>query len=1267
MSTSQTFEAAEYAQALEMMASLGAFGEVSLSSIRERYPQLMKRLVALEPLATVTTFAGLLLQPELQSNCLRIETLIHLALAVGHGTTPPNPKFVADGFNQLGQGQCGSMEDPSEDVFVSTVRSPQGNFRILEGIWEGNAYYLQKFIEAVEEMPAGTGYDEIRTSIYSLLRLSDMVCERAGLQRNQLGDELNIGKMSLGAAGRLVAARHYVKFKLADLPGLGIDPITLAPFLFSPSNRSVLLSQTIGNTDLERHPLLRDGTCLYVALPTAISVAIRNFVIERMAETGMRDAFCRGLANVYARTLQSLPLLGARRGPAINFQSGPHGAITQVGLEFDAGRFIQLLFFTDNLRDFEETGFTGLNPDTMELDGTLSKSITAFQKYAQQSDGYRGGLTLIVGCGIGRAASVMMENDQGPNWRVLGCSSYDFETLSWLREFKPESLWRILEGQAKVEQLGIALQNANGLLNLVAWSRELNGHLVPHGEVPDDVGGPGQQAMMIVTQNGIRALRHFVAQACDVRVAQFVDGSWLPIRKNRLSLFKDDERAPLYASEAPGESGRPIAAFITAGRTWWVELFIPKDVLGLFAYERFAMLSTWLSRAAEKLEGLVGLPPGPIYWKAEFRGKPGDFDRDVGRASYDEARATIQVEALAGNSIFQTVADTGFERAVFHTENIAERAVVAALVDAVNELAGMPLSAIQAGELLQKIVKSPAARHGHAFMAREFRDHVRDDIGGEVIHLSRDDDAYARLGLGWANRDRNLGPKIEGKAECSVFLNSVVRQLEDELCADLKQFDRNSFLNKLLRNMEFAANDRDRWRRTTAAMIALHPPVEEAMETIAVHDFKLNAVFQTSRILAEMAICACPDTGAAMLGNLDLSRLMAKAGLLFHIGGWSDAIRWGVMKPELRITPLGDIHAQFGYVDEIVEPFARATAAGRAASDADNYPKNLEDYDPQLTTGHLLEPEFAEAWEDQFGLTFDETRVFVDHCENLGITAGKGVISVRREAFDNICVEGQIVSRERALRLLDELTLMPRDEWRDIPAGYNERDRQPWRFRRRLSLLRKPILEIQDGNEPALLFAPGQIRESFVYMLGNYHRGEFPQEQLSSKMKSWAGKSADRRGAAFSAEVAAKLKEIGWQAEAEVRVTKLLGRGFDMDYGDVDVLAWDSASGCVLVIECKDVHYRKTYGEISEQLADFRGELREDGKRDYLLKHFDRMAILGENVAAVAAYIGLSGVPNLESHLMFKNPVPMQFALKAMEERVMVSHFDQIPEKFEQC
>src|SRR3546814_3106540 len=113
--------------------------------------------------------------------------------------------------------------------------------------------------------------------------------------------------------------------------------------------------------------------------------------------------------------------------------------------------------------------------------------------------------------------------------------------------------------------------------------------------------------------------------------------------------------------------------------------------------------------------------------------------------------------------------------------------------------------------------------------------------------------------------------------------------------------------------------------------------------------------------------------------------------------------------------------------------------------------------------------------------------------------------------------------------------------------------------------------------------------------------------------------------------------------------------------GDVDVLAWHP-DGRVLAIECKDVQYRKTYGEIAEQLADFRGEMRSNGKPDYLLKHLHRMEKISEHLEAVATFTGLASVSRVECHLMFRNPVPMEFALAKLAEKVKVSRFDRIGE-----
>jgi hypothetical protein len=161
-------------------------------------------------------------------------------------------------------------------------------------------------------------------------------------------------------------------------------------------------------------------------------------------------------------------------------------------------------------------------------------------------------------------------------------------------------------------------------------------------------------------------------------------------------------------------------------------------------------------------------------------------------------------------------------------------------------------------------------------------------------------------------------------------------------------------------------------------------------------------------------------------------------------------------------------------------------------------------------------------------------------------------------------------------------------------------------------------------------------------------------------MKVWAGKEARKRGKEFGEAVAERLRDLGWTAETEVNITKLLRQGFSEDFGDVDVLAWNPRSGRVLIIECKDVQYRKTFGEIAEQLSDFRGELRQNGKPDYLRRHLNRINLVDTHVAKVAQYTGIAALKQVESHLVFKNPVPMQFAARQLSGKVAIHTYDEL-------
>ena len=841
-------------------------------------------------------------------------------------------------------------------------------------------------------------------------------------------------------------------------------------------------------------------------------------------------------------------------------------------------------------------------------------------------------------------------------------SAPDLLTLSWLPSFKPLSVWRILDGQLLLKTFGVDIFNVNGLLNMVAWARSMGGHLVPHGNLPDEFGASDARNIIVIEQNSLRSLRHEVDTYCDAHAVQDTEGRWLKVRKSGESIFKEDQRTPVYIGEECTNGRWPPIVYESAARAWWCELEVPPDTSGYWAYERSKMIKGWLARAVPVLERmLVGLPDGPILWRTKFEGRIGDIDCQVVPLDFDQAKAAIGVDVDSAKSVISLRVGKEFEIALFHPENIAERALVLRLIEGVARLAGQASSQNHIDECLAVIVPDAMARQAHAFRARHFRDFVRTSVPRPPITIDADDAAALKLGLGWRVRSRNQGGDIRGKEECTAFLNDVVALLEDDLCNDLQQFDRSALIGLALRNHESAAIDRDLWSRTAGAVLSLHDNRDVSLQTIAEHEGKLNAVFQATRLLIEFALCESPLKGGIKPGRLDLSRLMVKASLIPGLGGWSDAIRWDAMDHRVRVTPLGDIHASQEFHDTILAPFGRAGNDVTVEEAVKNYAANLDEVEIRPTVGNTLDRLFLDAWQEEFGASLDDMRKFVDFVEDIGLRQGQAILTVPKSQLLDVKTSNATLAPEAAANIVDALTLRSRPLWRDIPEGYNEKDRHPWRFRRRLTVLRKPLIQLDHNVDPTIVVAPGILRDALMYMIGNYNRGDFPQWQLKPAMHSWAGESRKRIGHEFNQAVASRLSELGWQVEPEIAITKLLRKGFDRDYGDVDVLAWRPESGRVLVIECKDVQFRKTYGEIAEQLADFRGEVR-DGKPDHLLRHLNRIEIIAKNSIQLINYLGFSRAPQMEGHLVFRNPVPMQFAWTRMAQRVALHTFARLNE-----
>ena len=1219
-----------------------------IESVMERCPALIKKLERYCPVTTAAVFGGLLLNPKFQKNCLRLEYLTHLAIAVGNGERTAPYQDLIDAYNSVGN-EYSQLEDPPEDLFAHRIYTRRGNYLVVDGIWEGAGFYLQRFMHLVDSMPDHGLYGAVRNSIHALLKISNFICLRANLEPNSLGDEFGQDRLGGATAAKAAAFKKSVAVSPADLQALGVEFEDIEPFIFDPSTRNLIKEQSLGNSALERKPLAMIGDDIYLVLPTAVSLAIRSSCISALGTGRSRPTFTYNLSKEYSRLISHMKILGGD-GIDANLDHDGDEALFCAQKIIDAGRYINFAFLLDNLEDFEGSGFMGMYSPSEKLRNKLVDQVVEMQKMASNDPQFRGGINLIVNCGIGRGAAFDFSLPPRDGWKLEFISAHDFYTLSNIEQFEPLNLWRMLEAEEKLQESNVHIQNMNGLLNLYAWCESLNGHMVPHSEIPDD---PHSTTLFLaITQNGLREIRQKVAFSMDDQVQQYTDGSWLLIRKEGSSYFKEEDLLPLYGSFTPGA---PKGAVITKSRCWWTELASPSSGVDTASYDRWKMLGVWIVRAAPFLEDALGqaLGQGPIVWRCVFeRSQEASDINDYGNE--DDAVQSITATVNADIRTVQLNIGPDFDRALFNPTNIAERALVQAFVMGVLELAGQDISLVD--DLIDKIVPNDQARHAHIFKASKFRDYFPDLLNEKVITINNLDEGLSKLNMGWKVRGRAEGGVIEGKMECQAYLNSLVTRLEVELCREVKQFNREHLVSELLMNADTASVSRDRWHRTASAVLSLRGDQNAALTVMRDYEFKLNSVLQPSRNLIEMAICESPVDGGNLVGDLDIARLLGKAACLHHLGGWSDLIRWDVMTPKVMIRPLGDVHVEHDFIETVVGDFGTATSTHRYLYSARNYAKNLQERDSSSEESQDIDSKFLTAWIQDLGASFENFCIFVEAIENYAIKAGQSVLVMRRSELLKLAG-----SSESAESILQAMTLAPRESWRYVPDGYESKDIDPWRFKRQLSVVRRPLLQITVGEDPLYVIAPGIIREGFISIVSNYYSGSYPDRHCGPGMRRYAGYARDRDGMAFNSKVSEKLKELGWQTQPEIKLTKVLKEQLDRNYGDVDVLAWDADLGRVLIIECKDLQFKKTYGEIAEQLNDFRGVER-DGKRDLLRKHLDRVSVLREQAHKVQKYLNLKSVPTIESIVVFSNPVPMQFAPGAIRDEAKTFTFDSLSE-----
>ena len=1182
--------------------------------------------------------AGLLIRCENHTASVRIEALIHLAALACRGDREVGQRQLREWLNvAVYNDPITECEIPVEDVFVSNVDAWFGNVRLFNGRWQNNAEYVRACVETLLRIQEQPWVLQTLGHIMALLRVSEAVAERAGTARNSRTASRPGEKIALSVSSVTHLSGH-VSFSDDELVAIGVDPGTLSPFFIHREHTDSLIGQSIGHSVLERRPLLRFNGRTTVVLPTAIGAAIRRFVMERALAVSDLRLF---QSTYHFAQFTELFLLG-RADWKIAYIDMPEpdsndGMREFVGT-FDDGGYVHLVFVPD---DFEAVTKGGL-ADTHVLKGTVRERIQDRAATLAGKRDYRRGLTVLVHGGIGREFSPVW--GELPNgWHQLCLSAPDFMLLGSKTDFTAMRAWKLMQQVDELETRGTVFPNLRGFLNLVAYAYFVDFELVPASMSP---------GLIYLHSDFMLPLRHGVRVALDRHASMAPDGeSWVGVqRQDTDGRFDEIQGRSVFISCAHRSDGEVMACVESVSRPWWVQASeLPekqwhRDIV----FSILDMILGWLVRLVPELEKRCStLPLGPVAFRMRFPDIETFSQRDD-EVPKEPMAPAVRVEK--GEIEIDCV--PRYLVSFLSSGNLGDRLMIASLVRGLDLLCAKEVvsdAAIE--EWVRTAVESDSARFLKVTLSQTSEDMIYNVATlPELRLLMPEDRAWSLLGL--ARRAGFTGKQgAIPSSQIHALLHEAVNVAWERVKSRLTELSRETVIERALLNYVAVRKEHREWMRSTAALFSLYDTLE-VMDAANELVFRRDSTGLACRVIAEMALCTSPCGSGSTCTGTDLDFLIAEVSTLVQCASQSDAFQYGLATQQPVVLKNGsfgfDVSATRVMGPLVTEHWQRAFRD--AVQDEEGGGEDgVEDGVPDT--------EFPSAFTAEFGLTLEQYAAFVHGMALEAIEKGGAHLRLRRsEVVQRLCAAGA-TDPERSF---DSFVLTPRARWDEKdPANAEARDWYPWRYNRRLSIMRRPLVQVSLEDDPVVIVVPSILAGTQGY-LSQAALGKLPEILFDSpEMIACVGRAAVRNGREFARRVAKRLDELKWKTAREVKLTQF---GGDDALGDVDVLGWQQMTGLVYAIECKSLRFDRTVGEVGERLEEYSAGT-VGKKRTSLQKHLDRMSFLAANRERLVEFTGITVERlQLRSGLVTEKLVSMQFGGNAREMLDLVTDYELLEE-----
>lgn len=1139
----------------------------------------------------LAVMAGISLMPENHGKNFSLEQLTIQILK--NFNTNAHKATQAELENLINENASAYDDDEPVNLFTDLVSFYSGDAIVFPGSTIGIATQVGQLLKTIFQWPHTVLTDRYKATIAQatefVLALSKHIAHKLYYTRYMKGTAETDG-LVIPDAARLARLKEAVTIPLADMYHLmnahGISKNVLNAFLLD-RNDPELDNDFRQDSPIITRPIMVAEQGFVIISPTSLIYALAEFIRAQANESGCVKALSDGFSGFTWHNLQlTLKVIGFR------YLEENH---TQLKIK-EADQ-IGLYRIDDDKIAFVHLDHKGQPRDAAKTPAALLPQIQALPRFSQDKV-----LNIAMISSLGEEYFFMGEELAGT--LSLCMEADELRVFSKIKNTDALDLYKFAHA---FEKLPLELSMMASFLDRFAVYRKNQDSFYISND--SDFNVP-----VILPGNGTDF--HFTAkQRDDVHSALYpAPGGYYSIE-----VVRKDKLAPVYMN--PEDLSHGKLRILVAGfrQAIWVEPVSIPDAgpnLRHLIFEIGDAIAYWLwqisSEIADQMPKLGGEPLKLQYQfddPQKFEVIERNFERVPDLLSY--FKTSVSPGILTITVPQQLLAY------LYGNENEGERTLVNAMLQGFNQLLtakGIPaFDAAQIAGIIEKC--APLGQKKKVFILDTSENLLLDPSNLPKSRYIEDHEIGKVLdaivpGLGNPAPVQYSTKKEKNDLAFAIVQKSLLPMLRTELA----KYNSTELIKKLIRLNEALIRQREHLRIHTPTRIACFVSPEKQQHDLLEELEDMNRTSIAVRCLLEH-IAAEPYQGTEALSTMAIDQLIAIMDQIITWGSVSDQIHFDLLDMDLGILESGRIGSDKTPIRQVFDPF-RTSKAAENVHDAIGAFKNSF---PQLQTpsaGKPVPPALDRAFERDHGISFIRICAFIDGLVAIAYPQPDACAS-----FDLSLLNAEInkhvppFEEPEFKAAIAYLSLSNRGNLETLPKSAEFIDIMPWRFNRILSLLRKPLIMVEDGGTQTVYWGFRHILQSRITLMDQCLSGRF-RGPKGSEVTKVLGKFANERGEALIDEVLQNLNTQDLIHDRDVFISPNGKLKHTEDIGDVDILLVDPVAKILYSLECKAMSPSRNVKEMIEEVSKLFGGGSEKG---WVEKHLERHAWLEQHLDEVSA------------------------------------------------